>query len=78
MNELIRNADELQEWLCSLNKLNEFHLNRALSSGVMVSTKVRKDYLCSEHQGRFILKGNYVSAKFESIGGGVYRVGVMK
>lgn len=78
MNELIKTADELQEWLCSLNKLNEFHFNRALSAGVYVSTKVRKEYLRSDCQGRFILKGSSVMAKFESIGGGVYRAGVMK
>jgi hypothetical protein len=78
MNELIKTAQELQEWLCSLNKLNEFHLNRALNAGIYVSAKVRKEYLCSECQGRFILKGNSMQAKFENCGGGVYRVGVMK
>lgn len=76
MNELIKNADELQEWLCSLNRLNEYHLKRSLNNGVMVSTKVRRDYLCSEHQGKFILKGTSVFVRFENVGGGVYRVGI--
>jgi hypothetical protein len=78
MNELIKTADELQEWLCSLNKLNEYHLKRALNQGVYVSTKIRREYLCSENQGRFILNGVSVLAKFENVGGGVYRVGVTR
>jgi len=78
MEELIKTAGDLQEWFCSLNRLNEYHLNRALNDGVHVSTKVRKEFLCSENQGKFILKGTVVKAKFENIGGGVYRVGVSK
>lgn len=78
MNALIKTSDELHEWLCSLNKLNEHHLKMALKNGVYVSTKIRREYLCSESQGRFILKGESVSVKFENVGGGVYRVGVMK
>lgn len=78
MKEFILTADELQSHLCSINGMTAFHKRRCLSDGVIVSTKVRQQYLCSEHQGRIIMGGESMRVSFKSIGGGCWKVGIEK
>lgn len=74
MKPLVSTAQELHEHLCSINGLNEHHKKRNLSDGVIVSTKIRQQYLCSEHQGKLIMSGEVMRVCFDSVGGGCYKV----
>lgn len=78
MENLIKTGSELLETLTSLNRLNDYHRKRFLDGGILVSTKVRKEFLLSEQQGKFILAGQVVRTTFENIGGGVWKVGIVK
>jgi hypothetical protein len=74
MKEFITNAQDLHEHLCSINGMSAFHKRRCLSDGPIVSTKVRKQYLCSEYQGRIIMSGESMRVCFDSFGGGCWKV----
>lgn len=76
MMNFITSAQDLHEHLCSINGMSEFHKRRCLSNGPIVSTKVRQQYLCSEHQGRIIMSGESMKVCFDSIGGGCWKVKV--
>ena len=78
MEELIQSGQELLSWLTSLAKLNDYHRQKAIERGVIVSTKIRKEFLCSVQQGQFILGGEVVKATFTNIGGGCWQVSVGK
>lgn len=74
MEPLINTAKELHEHLCSINALSAHNKKRNLSDGVVVSTKIRQQYLCSEHQGKIIMSGEVMRVCFGSIGGGCWKV----
>lgn len=74
MKALVSTAQELHEYLCGINKLNAHHKKRNLTNGVIVSTKIRQQYLCSEYQGKIIMSGEVMRVCFDSIGGGCYKV----
>lgn len=76
MKPFINSAEELQQWFYGLAGMNDHWFKRALADGVLVSTKVRKDYLCSKHQGKLIIKGSVAKATFKNLGGGVYKASV--
>lgn len=72
MEELISNADELQEYFTSFHQLNEYHFNKNLTKKIYVKNKVRTDYLSSIYQGRYFIKGNFYDTKFDNSGGGLW------
>lgn len=51
---------------------------KALSNGVLVSSKLRKDFLCSESQGKVVLGADVVKLAEQNLGGGVWRLYVDK
>lgn len=78
MGELIQNAGDLQSWLTGLQKLNSHHRDLAIKRSIIVSTKVRKEFLLSENQGRFILSGEVLDCHFLNIGGGCWKIEIRK
>ena len=71
--EMLQSAKELAEYFYSYSKLSASNFIRYKNKGVMVSTKVRKDFLTSELQGRICIAGTFYTVCFDNLGGGVYR-----
>ena len=67
MSELIQNIDELKSYLTT-RKL----CSKLPPKSVMVSGKIRKEFLTSEKQGCFIDNGRTKRIQFVPLGGGVY------
>lgn len=68
IQEAIKNADELRQWF--FEKRNNAGM---LKSGIMVSTKIRRDALTSIYQNKILVEGRTYHLLFENLGGGVYR-----
>lgn len=72
MQDLIKTATELEQYFQSLQKLSEYHFNKHLKKKIYVKSKVRADYLASEMQGRYFIKGEFYDTKFDNAGGGLW------
>lgn len=68
-NHLINDRSELVEFFAKkvMGKYPEF---------AYISSKVRKDVLIGEYQGKFVQGGTVKRFVFENTGGGVYKVTV--
>ena len=73
MQPLCCNVQEFLEILSDYNRMNDYHFGRCRDEGFMVTTKVRQQFLTSENQGKYIIKGRVEKIKFENLGGGVWR-----
>jgi len=67
MSELIQNIEELKSYLTT-RKL----CSKLPPKSVMVSGKIRKEFLTSKNQGCFIHNGCTNRIEFVPLGGGVY------
>jgi hypothetical protein len=74
MTPAIKNANELVDWLSKVSKdENKVRRTKTYTTGCYVTSKVRREFLTSDQQGKLILSGSVVSVSFESLGGSVYR-----
>ena len=73
MKPYIETGEELQQYFWSFRKLSASNFIRYKNEGVMVTAKVRKEYLTSEHQGKITVDGTVWKIDFQNLGGGVYR-----
>lgn len=71
MSELIRNEQELRDWFC--NTSNGWGVKKKLTAGIFVSSKIRKEVLTSNYQGKITLRGRVMMINFENHHGGVWR-----
>ena len=72
MQDLIKTAKELEEYFQSFNGLNYYHFKRHLEKPIYVKSKIRADFLASEMQGRYFIKGEFYDIKFKGVGGGIW------
>lgn len=68
MPDMFKNGEELYKFFTD-NQKN----SKIMNEKPMVSTKVRKDVLVDERQGKLIINGTVMRINFENIGGGVYK-----
>lgn len=68
MTELIKNKEDLVSYLTTKKICSKYP-----PKSVMVTTKLRKEVLTDELQGKFIHNGLVRDLCFEGIGGGVYK-----
>ena len=67
MSQLIRSKEELVSYLTT-----KLVASKLPPESVNVTTKIRREVMTDELQGRFVLAGRYKKLKFKSLGGGVY------
>jgi len=68
MEQLIKSADQLKQFFMDLRAVKE-----AQHRGVLVSSRVRRDFMVGSDQGKMILNGTIQTVNFAEMGGGVYR-----
>ena len=73
MKPYIETGEELQKYFWSFRKLSTSNFIRSKNEGVMVTAKVRKEYLTSDYQGKITIDGIVWKIEFQNLGGGVYR-----
>lgn len=73
MNELIKSKEDL---ICYLT--SKQIASKKPPESVMVTTKIRREVLTDEYQGKFIHNGTVKRFSFKSIGGGVYEARIEK
>lgn len=72
MEIMIHSGEELYNHFQHIHKCNS-RLERDMHKlEAYVSSKVRKEVLCSFEQGKIILEGRVCRLKFDNLGGGVY------
>lgn len=77
MEKLIRNADELVKWLCSLYQLPKHRAIVYNRSGVIIVDDVVREFISSEYQGKVNVNGKTYPIKATSVGYGCSAVSIM-
>lgn len=72
MMALCENSDEFVEVLRSLGSLSDYNFERRRSAGFLVTSRVRREFLVSEHQGKLAINGWIYDINFDNKGGGVW------
>lgn len=71
--EIYKTEQDVREFFfLNLRNPNPVSLKRA-DQGIFVSSKVRKEILLGESQGKGIFEGTVRSFEFENVGGGVWK-----
>lgn len=68
MNRTIETPEDLNDWFFRRQSLPNEMLD-----GVNITTKIRRDVLTSESQGKIVLNGKLYWISFDNLGGDVYR-----
>lgn len=72
MKELIRNEEELRDFFFGITNLPNSLRVRPAYNTVNVGTKVRREVMLSNDQGRIVMDGRVKQIVFKSLGGGVW------
>lgn len=71
MKATVKNGDDLRQWFLALGP--HPRAEQMWQEGVCVTTKIRRETLTHDRQGKIVLKGTVRTIKFDNLGGGVYR-----
>ena len=74
MNEqYIQTLGDLTDWFHSVSK-DTHPARRARLAGVLVTAKIRREWMTSTHQNKYIMNGKVTEVEFENLSGGVWKV----
>ena len=73
MKPYIETGEQLKEYFWSFARLSETRFIKYKNEGVLVTSKVRKEFLTSVDQGKIVVSGVVWKIDFHNLGGGVYR-----
>lgn len=76
-NRCYQTEADVKAWIFSNSPATPTYLStQALTRGIFVDGRLRKEILTGENQGRVIVNGCVLQIVFKSIGGGVYKVSI--
>ena len=73
MEKAIESGEDLYEFFFRAKRIGGNVGEQRVTDGIFVDSKVRKEVLTSEKQGKITIGGSIKLIEFVDIGGGVYR-----